>query len=86
MSLPHSGRSLELKVYEHASVPDGESKLFHRADDPALPVALRGRVNFPCIVTGDLARLGETLTLLRIAELWGDAAPRRHKRVSEGQR
>lgn len=77
-------RFLELKVYEHTSIPVGESKIFHRADDPALPDALRGRVNFPCIVTGDLARLGETLTLLRVAELWGAAEPRRRGRKAEG--
>jgi len=67
-------RSLELVVYEHPSVPAGEYKLFHRADDPGLPAGLKGRARFPCIVTGDLARLGETLTLRRVAELWG-AAP-----------
>ena len=70
-------RSLELIVSEHPSVPPGESRLFHRADDPALPEGLRGRARFPCIVTGDLARLGETLTLLRVAELWGAAPYRR---------
>ena len=67
-------RTLELVVYEHPSVPPGESRLFHRADDPALPEGLRGRARFPCIVTGDLARLGETLTLLRVAELWSAAS------------
>lgn len=67
-------RSLELKVYEDPSVPAGESKIFHRADDPSLPRGLRGRVGFPCIVTGDIARLGETLTLLRVAELWDASA------------
>jgi hypothetical protein len=70
-------RILELVVYEHPSVPAGESRLFHRTDDPALPEGLWGRARSPCLVTGDLSRLGETLTLLRLAELWGAASPGR---------
>lgn len=65
-------RSLKLMVYEHPSIAVGESKLFHRADDPGLPEELRACVSFPCIVTGDLDRFGETMTLLRVAELWGE--------------
>ena len=67
-------RTLELVVYEHPSVPAGEARLFHRPDDPALPQGLRGRARVPCVVTGDISRLGETLTLLRLAELWGAAS------------
>jgi hypothetical protein len=54
-----------------------------RQDDPALPEGLRGRAHFPCVVTNDLSRLGETLTLLRLAELWGAASLSRH---AEGAR
>ena len=45
-----------------------------RQDDPALPEGLRERVRFPCVVSNDLSRLGETLMLLRLAELWGAAS------------
>ena len=67
--------SLELKFYEHASVPAGAAWFIRRGGDPRLCEELRAKVRVPCIVTGDLPALGRTLTLLRIAELWEEAAP-----------
>ena len=72
--------SLELKFYEHASVPAGAAWLICRNDDPRLTDVLRAEVRFPCIVTGDLPLLKQTLTLLRIAELWEEAAPYHRRR------
>jgi hypothetical protein len=67
--------SLELKFYEHASVPAGAAWFICRDDDPRLTGELRAVAQFPCIVTDDLLLLKQTLTLLRIAELWEEAAP-----------
>ncbi len=67
--------TLELRFYEHAAVRKGAPLFICRADDPRLSQELRGGVQFPCIITDDLARLMETLTLQRIAELWEEAAP-----------
>ena len=72
--------SLELKFYEHASVPAGAAWFICRGDDPRLTDELRAAVRFPCIVTGDLGLLKQTLTLLRVAELWEEAAPYHRRR------
>ena len=72
--------SLELKFYEHASVPAGAAWLICREDDPRLTDELRAVLRFPCIVTDDLTLLRQTLTLLRIAELWEEAAPYHRRR------
>ena len=72
--------SLELKFYEHASVPADAAWFICRDDDPRLTGELRAVVRFPCIVTGDLLLLKQTLTLLRIAELWEEAAPYHRRR------
>ena len=72
--------SLELKFYEHASVPAGAAWFICRDDDPRLTDGLRAVARFPCIVTGDLPLLKQTLTLLRIAELWEEAAPYHRRR------
>ena len=67
--------SLELKFYAHASMPAGAAWFICREDDPRLTGELRAAVRFPCIVAADLALLKQTLTLMRIAELWEEAAP-----------
>jgi hypothetical protein len=72
--------SLELKFYEHASLPAGAAWFICREDDPRLTEELRAAVRFPCIVARDLALLKQTLTLLRIAELWEEAAPYHRRR------
>jgi len=72
--------SLELKFYEHASMPAGAAWFICREDDPRLTDELRAVVRFPCIVARDLTRLKQTLTLLRIAELWEEAAPYHRRR------
>ena len=72
--------SLELKFYEHASMPAGAAWFICREDDPRLTDELRAVVRFPCIVARDLALLKQTLTLLRIAELWEAAAPYHRRR------
>ncbi len=67
--------SLELKFYEHSSMSAEETWFICRKDDPRLTGALRDKIHVPCIVTGDLPSLKQSLTLLRIAELWEEAAP-----------
>ena len=67
--------SLELKFYEHRSMPAEETWFICRKDDPRLTDEQREGIQVPCIVTGDLPSLKQTLTLLRIAELWDEAAP-----------
>jgi len=73
--------SLKLKFYEHGSMPAEGAWFICRKDDPRLTQELKGSIEVPCIVTGDLTLLKQTLTLLRIAELWEEAAPfQRHRR------
>jgi hypothetical protein len=72
--------SLELKFYEHPSLSKDEARFICRTDDPRLPEELKCKVRVPCIVAGDLVRLHGTLTLLRIAELWEEAAPYERRR------
>ena len=59
---------LELRVYEHPSVPQYEAWLVRRADAKEVPPELRGNIRVPCIITGNAVLLGEHLTLLRLAE------------------
>jgi hypothetical protein len=59
---------LELRVYEHPSIPDHEAWLVRRADSGEVPPDLRGTIDAPCILTNDDALLGENLTLLDLAE------------------
>lgn len=73
-------KSLELKFYEHAPLPKDAALFICRTDDPRLPEELRGELQVPCIVTGDLDLLNSTLTLLQIAELWEEAAPYHRRR------
>ena len=72
--------SLELKFYEHASVPAGAAWFICREDDPRLTGELRAVLRYPCIVAGDMTQLKQTLTLLRIAEMWEEAAPYHRRR------
>ena len=72
--------SLELKFYEHAPMPVGAAWFICREDDPRLTDELRAVLRFPCLVTDDLTLLRQTLTLLRIAELWEEAAPYHRRR------
>ena len=58
---------LELRVYEHPSIPDHEAWLVRRADSGEVPPDLRGTIDAPCILTKDAALLGEHLTLLDLA-------------------
>ena len=73
-------KSLALKFYQHASIPEGGAMYICRKDDPRISDALREAITVPCIVARDLARLQQTLTLLRIAELWEESAPYRSPR------
>jgi hypothetical protein len=59
---------LELRVYEHHSIPEYEAWLVRRADAEEVPPELRGCIAAPCIITGDAALLAEQLTLLHLAE------------------
>lgn len=73
-------KSLKLKFYEHASMPVEEAWFICRIDDPRLTNEIRSIIQVPCIVTGDLNLLKQTLTFLRIAELWEEAAPFQRRR------
>jgi hypothetical protein len=66
--------SLELNFYERLSMRAGEALFICRKDGPRLTDEQREGIQVPCIMSGDLPSLMETLTLLRIAELWEEAA------------
>ena len=59
---------LQLRVYEHPSIPDYEAWLVRRADSGEVPPELRGTIDAPCILTNDAALLGRHLTFLQLAE------------------
>ena len=73
-------KSLALKFYEHASVPEGGAMYICRKDDPRISDALGEAITVPCVVARDLAAFERGLTLLRIAELWEESAPYRSTR------
>ena len=64
---------IELRVYEHPAVPRYEAWLVRRADAAEVPPGLRGRIIVPCVITGDAALLAEHLTLVRLAEAFGES-------------
>src|SRR3712207_5243011 len=66
---------MELKFYEHPSLPEGAAMFICRKDDSRISDELRETITVPCVVARDLARLEQSLTLLHIAELWEEAAP-----------
>ena len=59
---------LQLRVYEHPSIPDHEAWLGRRADSGEVPPDLRGTIEAPCILTNDIVLLRQHLTLLQLAE------------------
>ena len=67
-------RFLELRVYEHYSIPEDEAWLVRQADAEEVPPELRGSIVAPCIITGDAALLAEQLTLLHLAEAFEASA------------
>ena len=64
---------IELRVYEHPAVPRYEAWLVRRADAAEVPPELRGCITVPCIIAGDAALLAEHLTLLQLAEAFGES-------------
>ena len=58
---------LQLRVYEHPSIPDHEAWLVQRSDSGEVPPDLRGAIDTPCILTNDAALLGQHLTFLQLA-------------------
>ena len=64
---------IELRVYEHPAVPRCEAWLIRRDDAAEVPPVLRGCITVPCIIAGDAALLAEHLTLLQLAEAFGES-------------
>lgn len=63
---------MELKslyVIQHRAIPPDEAWIVRRADAAELPADLRGKIKVPCIVTGNMNLLKETLILLRLLNL-----------------
>ena len=55
-----------LHVIQHRAIPQDEAWIIRRSDAAELPADLRGKVKVPCIVTGSMNLLKETLILLRL--------------------
>ena len=64
----------DLNVIVSRDLPEDEAWVIRRADAPQLPDDLRGKVSVPCILTGNLKSLRDTLKLIRLT---GGAARRR---------
>ncbi len=73
--------SLELKFFEHPSIPVGGEKFICRVDDPRITDEVRSQIRVPCIVARDLVALKRSLTYMRIAELWDEAYPYHARRT-----
>ena len=55
-----------LQVIERRDLPQDEAWIIRKGDAPELPADLRGKVRVPCILTGSLKLLKDTLMLLRL--------------------
>jgi ABC-type taurine transport system substrate-binding protein len=55
-----------LLVIERRDLPRDEAWIIRNGDAPELPADLRGKVTVPCIITGSMKLLKDTLTLLRL--------------------
>ncbi len=64
---------LGLNVHEHSSIPNDEVWVMHRKDDGRIPQDLKGKIQVPCVLTGDALQLRRTVTLLRLTDIWRSA-------------
>ena len=64
----------DLPVIVSRDLPADEAWVVRRTDAPELPDDLRGKVRVPCILTGNVKSLRDTLKLIRLTR---GAAPRR---------
>ena len=55
-----------LHVIQHRAIPPDEAWIIRNSEADELPPDLRGKVKVPCIVTGNMNLLKETLILLRL--------------------
>jgi hypothetical protein len=55
-----------LHVVQHRAIPPDEAWIIRRSDAAELPPDLRGKISVPCIVTGSMNMLKETLALLHL--------------------
>lgn len=62
-------RLLGLHVHEHQSIPQDEAWVVRNKDADQIPQELRGKIDTPCILTGDAELLRRTVTLLRMTEM-----------------
>ncbi len=58
-----------LPVYAHHAIPEDEAWIVRDANAEELPAEVKGDVRVPCVLTGDVARLKQAVTTLRINEL-----------------
>ena len=63
-----------LKVIEHKAVPEEEAWVIRNMEAQALPPELRDAIEVPCIVTGSMRLLKETVILMRLTNM-ADGAP-----------
>ncbi len=58
-----------LNVIEHKAVPEEEAWIIRSKEAQALPPELQDTIQVPCIVTGSLALLKETVILMRLTNM-----------------
>ena len=63
----------DLQVIVSPGLAPDEAWIVRRADAPELPNDLRGKVRVPCILTGNVKSLRDTLKLIRLTS--GAAGP-----------
>jgi len=62
-----------LDVHEHSSIPNDEVLVVRSKDAGRIPQDLRGKIQVPCVLTGNVLRLRRTVSLLRVTEMWRSA-------------
>ena len=67
----------DLQVIVSPGLAPDEAWIVRRADAPELPNDLRGKVRVPCILTGNVKSLRDTLKLIRLTSGAGPCAEAR---------
>lgn len=78
-----------LNVIEHTAVPEEEAWIIRHKEAQVLPPELQDTIQVPCIVTGSMALLKETVILMRLTNMAEGAiatdAPRPRARCRESR-
>jgi len=78
---------LGLDVHEHSSIPNDQVWVVRGEDDGRIPQDIRGKIQVPCVLTGNIIQLRRTVSLLRLTDMWRfaeDSLTRKRGKVNRG--